>query len=84
LILDEAACDHHPASIARYRAFLAEKHGTVAALDACYSRNYGSIAEVDPPRRFEADATFKDNPTKRTGSPTASGTSSTTSIAVPA
>ncbi len=56
------ACDYHPASIARYQAFLAEKYGTVATLNARYGRSYGSFAEVDPPRRFEADATMRDIP----------------------
>lgn len=56
------ACDYHPASIARYQAFLAEKYGTVEALGARYGRRYGSFAEVDPPRRFEADATKADIP----------------------
>jgi beta-galactosidase len=56
------ACDYHPASIARYQAFLAEKYGTVATLNARYGRGYGSFAEVDPPRRFEADATMQDVP----------------------
>lgn len=56
------ACDYHPASIARYQDFLARKYETVAALNASYRRNYGSFAEVDPPRRFEADATMEDIP----------------------
>ena len=56
------ACDYHPASIARYQAFLAEKYGTVATLNARYGRSYGSFTEVDPPRRFEADATMRDIP----------------------
>jgi beta-galactosidase len=56
------ACDYHPASIARYQAFLGEKYGTVATLNARYGRGYGSFAEVDPPRRFEANATMQDVP----------------------
>ena len=56
------ACDYHPASIARYQAFLAERYGTVAALNARYGRTYGSFAEVDPPRRFDAGATKQDIP----------------------
>jgi beta-galactosidase len=56
------ACDYHPASIGRYQAFLAETYGTVATLNARYGRSYGSFTEVDPPRRFEADATMQDVP----------------------
>jgi len=56
------ACDYHPASIVRYQAFLAAKYGTVATLNARYGRSFGSFAEIDPPRRFEADATMKDIP----------------------
>lgn len=56
------ACDYHPASIARYQAFLAEKYGSLAALNACYGTTYGTLAEVDPPRRFDAGATMKDVP----------------------
>ncbi len=56
------ACDYHPASIARYQGFLAKKYETVAALNACYGRSHASFAEVDPPRRFEADATMQDVP----------------------
>ena len=56
------ACDYHPASIARYQGFLAKKYQTVAALNACYGRSHASFAEVDPPRRFEADATKQDIP----------------------
>jgi len=56
------ACDYHPASIVRYQTFLAEKYGTVTTLNARYGRSYGSFGEVDPPRRFEADATMQDVP----------------------
>jgi len=56
------ACDYHPASIARYRAFLGERYGTVAALNARYGSAYGSLDEVDPPRRFDAAATRRDIP----------------------
>jgi beta-galactosidase len=56
------ACDYHPASIARYQAFLVGQYGSVAALNARYGSAHGSFAEVDPPRRFDAGATMKDIP----------------------
>ncbi len=56
------ACDYHPASIARYQAFLAGQYGTIAALNARYGSAFGSFPEVDPPRRFDAGATMKDIP----------------------
>jgi beta-galactosidase len=56
------ACDYHPASIARYQAFLVEKYGSLAALNTCYGSGYGTLAEIDPPRRFDAGATMKDVP----------------------
>ncbi len=56
------ACDYHPASIARYQAFLEEQYGTVGAVNARYGRTYESFAEIDPPRRFDAAATKQDIP----------------------
>jgi beta-galactosidase len=56
------ACDYHPASIARYQAFLQERYGSIGELGARYGRTYGSFAQVDPPRRFDADATKQDIP----------------------
>jgi beta-galactosidase len=48
------AADFHPASIARYRAFLAEKHRSIDALNDVYGTGHASFEEVEPPRRFEA------------------------------
>ena len=48
------ASDYHPASIARYRAHLAERYGTITALNETYGRAHGSFDDVEPPRRFEA------------------------------
>jgi beta-galactosidase len=48
------AADFHPASITRYRAFLAETYGSVETLNDTYRTGYSSFDEVDPPRRFEA------------------------------
>jgi beta-galactosidase len=56
------ACDYHPASIARYQAFLAGQYGTIAALNERYGSAHEAFAEVDPPRRFDAGATMKDIP----------------------
>lgn len=47
------AADFHPASIARYRAFLAERHGAIDELNDVYDTGYASFEEVEPPRRFE-------------------------------
>jgi beta-galactosidase len=47
------AADFHPASIARYRAFLAEKHRSIDALNGAYGTSHASFEEVEPPRRFE-------------------------------
>lgn len=47
------AADFHPASIARYRAFLAEKHRSIDALNDAYGTGHASFEEVEPPRRFE-------------------------------
>jgi beta-galactosidase len=48
------AADFHPASLTRYRAFLAEKYDGVEALNDAYGTGHASFDEVDPPRRFEA------------------------------
>jgi beta-galactosidase len=48
------AADFHPASIARYRAFLADKYGTIDALNDTYGAGHRSFDEVEPPRRFDA------------------------------
>jgi beta-galactosidase len=50
------AADYHPSSIANYRAFLAERHGDIASLNAAYGTDHASFDEVEPPRRFEATA----------------------------
>jgi beta-galactosidase len=46
--------DFSAASLARYRRFLLDKYGSVAALGVAHSRRYASVEEVDPPRRFSA------------------------------
>jgi beta-galactosidase len=56
------AADFHPASVARYRTFLAERHGTVEALNDAYGATYASFEEVEPPRGFESDARREDIP----------------------
>ena len=48
------AADFHPASIARYRAFLADKYGSVDALNDTYGAGHRSFDDVEPPRRFDA------------------------------
>jgi glycosyl hydrolase family 35 len=48
------AADYHPASIGRYRRFLAEKYSSIDALNEAYGARHGSFDEVEPPRRFEA------------------------------
>ncbi|MGZ4356764.1 MAG: beta-galactosidase [Gaiellaceae bacterium] len=52
------AADFHPASIERYRAFLAEKYGSIEALNEVYGGILTSFDDVEPPRRF--DATHKE------------------------
>jgi beta-galactosidase len=47
------AADFHPASIDRYRAVLAERYGTIEALNETYGSSYASFGEVEPPRRFD-------------------------------
>lgn len=46
--------DYSDASIAAYRAFLLDKYGDLATLNAVYGRDHGDIDEIDPPRRFAA------------------------------
>ncbi len=48
------AADYHPTAIARYRAFLEEKYGSLAVLNRVYGTTYPSFEAIDPPRRFEA------------------------------
>lgn len=50
------AADYNPASIDRYRAFLAERNGDIATLNEAYGTSYGSFADIEPPRRFDAAA----------------------------
>lgn len=48
------AADYHPTAIARYRAFLKEKYGSLQELNRCYGTRHVSFEVIDPPRRFEA------------------------------
>jgi beta-galactosidase len=48
------AADFHPASIARYRTFLADRYGSIAALNDAYCTVHRSFDDVEPPRRFDA------------------------------
>lgn len=46
--------DYSEESLARYRAFLLAKYGDLDAIIAAYRTPYADIADVEPPRRFEA------------------------------
>lgn len=46
-------CDFHPASIRKYREFLADKYGTVEQLNRVYRQSFSSFDAVNPPRRFD-------------------------------
>lgn len=46
--------DYSPESVAAYRRFVLGKYGSVEAVGDAYSRTIGDIAELEPPRRFEA------------------------------
>ncbi|MCA9602587.1 MAG: beta-galactosidase, partial [Myxococcales bacterium] len=46
--------DYHRDAIDRFRAFLEERYGTVAALNEAYRRVYSSFGDVPPPERFDA------------------------------
>ena len=48
------AADFHSCSVARYRAFLAEKYVDINVLNSTYGRSHGSFDDIEPPRRFEA------------------------------
>ena len=50
-------CAH---TLARFREWLQEKYGTLAALNATWQINYGDWDEVEPPRREEPLAPFID------------------------
>lgn len=49
-----------PHTLARFRAWLREKYGTLAALNATWRINYADWDEVEPPRREEPLAPFID------------------------
>ena len=53
--------DYSEESIGAYRAFLGQKYGDLAGINAAYSTSYADLAEVEPPRRFEAKG-FRDIP----------------------
>jgi beta-galactosidase len=44
------ATDYSPDSLALYRAFLAERHGSIGELNAAYGERYPDFAAVEPPR----------------------------------
>ncbi len=46
--------DYSAESLAAYRRFLVGKYGDLEAVASAYSRPYAELAEVEPPRRFEA------------------------------
>jgi beta-galactosidase len=46
--------DYSAESLAAYRRFLVGKYGGLEAVASAYSRPYAELAEVEPPRRFEA------------------------------
>lgn len=48
------AADFSPSSLARYRAFLAAKYGSIEALNGAYGSSWDGFEAVDPPRRWEA------------------------------
>lgn len=48
--------DYHPDALGDYARFLAQRHGTIAALNAAYGTDHASFAEVEAPRRFDARA----------------------------
>ncbi len=50
------ASDFSPASIERYRAYLKQKYGGIAALRKAYRQDWPSFEKVEPPRRFEAES----------------------------
>ncbi len=49
-----------PHTLARFREWLREKYGSLAALNATWQINYGDWEEVEPPRREEPLAPFID------------------------
>lgn len=46
--------DYSASAIARYRSFLSEKYGSLAALNEVYGTTFESFDAVEPPRRFDA------------------------------
>ena len=46
--------DFSSASITRYQTFLLAKYGSLQAISAAHGADYGSLQDIDPPRRFEA------------------------------
>jgi beta-galactosidase len=50
------ACDYSPAAVERYRAFLIRKYRDLETICAVYGKYHGSVAELEPPRRFEGSA----------------------------
>ena len=46
--------DYSEESIGAYRTFLGQKYGDLAGINAAYSTSHADLAEVEPPRRFEA------------------------------
>ena len=48
--------DYHPDALADFTAFLARRHGSIAALNAAYGSAYERFEDVPAPRRFDAHA----------------------------
>jgi beta-galactosidase len=48
--------DYHPDAIAKYRAFLQQRHASLDALNAAYETRHEHWNQVSPPHRFESGA----------------------------
>lgn len=46
--------DFSASSLTRYRQFLVEKYGSLAAINTAHSTSHAAIEDVEPPRRFSA------------------------------
>ena len=50
--LNYYSSDYSEASIEKYRAFLAEKYGSLAGISKAHRTRYDALEDVDPPRKF--------------------------------
>ncbi len=46
--------DYSESSLALYRKFLVEKYGNLTGINGAYGTRHADLAEIEPPRRFEA------------------------------